>query len=229
MKYQAMPAIRRKYKARTLHATGPKPFLNAILSASGTGYDRLVWSTGERTASIVAEEADEYTLTAIANNGCQAETAITINDNRVMPEVSIVATPEPLITTARPSVKLSAIVEAGCTYVWNTGLADKDLEVSGGGIYTVTATNPEGCQAEAEIEVFSTIGVSEAEFHFEVFGSKDRIDVVFDGVCDVQLYTMSGRKMADRRKVLNQTVFRGLDDGMYLVVVNGVPRKVIVR
>ncbi|MBP5259655.1 MAG: hypothetical protein J6Z12_03365, partial [Paludibacteraceae bacterium] len=203
--------------------------MTATLTAVADNYKKLTWSTGKNTAAISVDEPGTYTLSAIGYNGCESQAAQTITDHRVMPTAEIIATPEPLITSTRPSIVLSAVVDDDCTYRWNTGLANQDLNVGGGGIYTLTVTNQQGCQAEASIEVFSTIGVGETEFHFSVIGGKDLIQVFFDGTCDVQLYTLSGRKMADRRQIREKTLFRGLDAGMYLVVVNGRPRKVIVR
>jgi gliding motility-associated-like protein len=113
---------------------------NATLTASGgVGY---LWSTGDVTPSITTATAGIYTVTATDINGCTATATGTVQLNPL---------PTPTATSATVCAGNSGTLTAsgGVSYLWSTGDVTAGISVSTAGIYTVTATDGNGCSATA--------------------------------------------------------------------------------
>ncbi|MEO8148591.1 MAG: T9SS type A sorting domain-containing protein [Bacteroidia bacterium] len=109
-----------------------------ILNAGG-GYTAYSWSTGASTQTISGSTAGTFTVTVTNGAGCTGSASKTTIVNPL---------PTPVITGAN-SVCLSGTTlitaTAGFTaYSWSTGATTQSVTV-GGGTYTVTVTNVNGC------------------------------------------------------------------------------------
>ena len=61
---------------------------SSILTANGTfDIDSILWSTGEKTTSIVVRQAGIYSVRVVGNNGCDAKDKIRIYELEMKPFV----------------------------------------------------------------------------------------------------------------------------------------------
>ena len=113
-----------------------------VFTAAGGG--TYLWSTGaQTTASIAVSTAGTYTVTATNANGCTstASRSLTLNP---LPIVN-------LTTTQAVCGGLNGSITAtgGTTYFWSNTSATATISNLAAGVYTVTATNVNGCTATA--------------------------------------------------------------------------------
>ncbi len=107
---------------------------------AGPGYSGYLWSNGATTQTINAGTAGPVTVTVTDANGCAApaSTSITVN-----------ALPVPVITGVNAFCQgQSSTLDAGAgfsSYLWSTGDVTRTINVSTGGLYTVTVSAATGC------------------------------------------------------------------------------------
>jgi SprB repeat/FG-GAP repeat len=112
------------------------------------------WSNGDEGATVTGLAAGTYQVTATDDNGCVLTESVTILEPGPV-EISILN-----ITDADcgGSATGAASVEAtggtpGYTYEWSTGSTESFIENVIPGIYTVTATDVNGCGNTASVEI----------------------------------------------------------------------------
>ncbi len=99
------------------------------------------------TEDVQVSVADWYRVKATAPNGCSSEIQIWAVPAPPIPKVSI-SPATPVITCITPAITLTASADiAGCTFVWSAPPFPQP------GIYTVTATTPDGCTGTAQVTV----------------------------------------------------------------------------
>lgn len=105
----------------------PKTLNAGFLDAS------YLWNTGETDSVINIQNAGVYIVAAILDNCTLYDTvvAIEINDQVYFETDTIICQDEPLVLS-------SPIIG---DYLWSTGSEDKDIIVTGEGLYEVTVTN----------------------------------------------------------------------------------------
>jgi len=117
---------------------------NTTLTASGgTSY---TWSDGSTTASITATEGS-YTVTA-TTGGCSGTASADVTELAVAP-IDLGSD----ITACQDSV---IVLDAGSGYVvytWNSGENTQTITALNSGQYSVTATDANGCNASASVNV----------------------------------------------------------------------------
>ena len=118
---------------------------NTTLLASGSG--SYTWSNGASTSFITVNMPGNYTVTVTLPNGCSS--SATVN-------VSVGTTPTPVIlgnTTLCQGQSTTLTANGGSSYVWDNGNTSNSNTVSQSGVYTVTATNAEGCTGTVTVTV----------------------------------------------------------------------------
>ena len=112
-----------------------------------TGYD---WSNGFNTPSISIDAPGNYAVTVTDVNGCTSSTSInvTVAD---LPSPEIGGDPNFCID-GETELNLTQSFEA---YDWSTGSSDPTINVNTTGLYTVTVTDINGCQASSSVNVFT--------------------------------------------------------------------------
>ncbi|TVR84199.1 MAG: hypothetical protein EA409_01435 [Saprospirales bacterium] len=113
-------------------------------------YAFYMWSDNSSGSTIVLDEAGQYSVTVTDNSACTAEVSFEIIGNPD-PEVEITGS-ESFCTG------FSAVLDAGDgfeAYLWSDAIMSttRELEVTSGGVYSVTVTDNNGCTAEDSFEV----------------------------------------------------------------------------
>ena len=136
---------------------------SATASASGgtAPYD-YVWNTGEMTAAIAGLEAGMYTVTATDANGCFGIATVAIGEPAALTlEVSSTD------ASCDGSIGGTATATVGggtppYSYAWRNGGSSATITGLSPGLYTVTATDANGCflTASAEIGINNTLEAS---------------------------------------------------------------------
>ena len=112
--------------------------------------ETVLWSTGDTTASIVADTTDTYWVTAVNPQGCERTDTVNISiyDNPVVDLVSGGAACEGQPVTLTADVVCDTTV-AGVG--WSTGEAGYAITVTGPGTYEAIAVSVTGCTGTASV------------------------------------------------------------------------------
>lgn len=107
------------------------------------GAEAYLWSTGDTTATIVADTVGTYSVVGTDANGCTATASVTLVEGS-SPVVFIegddsFCSGDTLLLTAT----------GAASYLWSTGDTTATLSVTSAGQYTVTGTDSLGCPATA--------------------------------------------------------------------------------
>jgi len=109
----------------------------------GSGFATYLWSTGEKTRTIIARAAGDYSVTVADAGGCSGSSKPV--------SVAVHPNPVPVITpggstTVRSGDSLKLDGGAGyASYLWSTGETSQTIMVRQGGDYTVTVVDQFGC------------------------------------------------------------------------------------
>lgn len=118
-----------------------------ILSASGnfTSFD---WNNQSSSPTITIYESGEYGLTAYDSLGCIA------TENIIIPSIQAFEINTNEVLCEGGSIFLQCTSGLN-SYNWNTGESTNVISVSNSGIYSVIATDANGCELNDEIEINS--------------------------------------------------------------------------
>ncbi|MBL7798922.1 MAG: hypothetical protein JNJ90_20660, partial [Saprospiraceae bacterium] len=141
---------------------GPLSCLQPSISLSSTvipASSTLLWSGPQQFSSTLPNPAvnlaGTYTLTATAPNGCTATATASVTADTGLPQVSVNGG---TITCAQPQVALSGnATPTGCALLWSGPQGFSSVQpgpaVDIPGVYTLTATLPNGCSNTATTTV----------------------------------------------------------------------------
>ena len=102
-----------------------------------------VWSTGAQTPTITVSEAGPYSVTLSLPNGCSASATSNVIVNALpVPTISG-------ITSICQGETTTLTANDGVSYHWSNNSTNASIIVGTAGMYTVTATNAQGCSATA--------------------------------------------------------------------------------
>ncbi len=151
----------------TITATEPAicEDVTSTLTANPAGYISYLWSIAGEDQIIGEEpiitifEPNTYSVTVTDDNGCKGTASINIKSSE---DVEIKIQPDPAIICAGQQIELSVPSEPGNTYQWGTtdgnftnAPSPEKIIVTAAGTYTVTITDPNGCQYTGTAEVKS--------------------------------------------------------------------------
>lgn len=121
-----------------------------IITAGGNSNCTYVWSNNATTATISGLTAGIYNCVATDVNGCSVTGSVTVTQPAQL-VLSINSSLNPTSCSVNDgSVDLGANGgTAGYTYLWSNGATTEDISGLGGGFYSVTVTDANGCTASA--------------------------------------------------------------------------------
>lgn len=124
------------------------------ISLTATGGSSYAWSNGTNAATIQIANVGTYTVTVTDANSCSATTQIDIDNDLVLPNVSIYDLLSSVLTCNTTSITLNSnTTTPGATLDWTM------QTVSEPGTYVVTATGPNGCQNTAQITITQDVSL----------------------------------------------------------------------
>ena len=137
----------------TITCTTPCVTLNAATQSVGatfswTGPGITAANKTLQSPSICA--AGTYKVTVTGTNGCKSTGTIIALTDGSNPVVNLAGG---IITCANPTIPLTATTDKNVTWKWSTGATTDIINVSTGGIYSVTATAGNGCTGQATITI----------------------------------------------------------------------------
>lgn len=112
----------------------------------------LSWSNGLGSNAVFSvDQADEYTVTATAANGCSSSASVTITEDLATANAVIVNNTGTTQLSSTVSV-INVTATGGVSYVWSAGLGtNPTVDITNDGEYTVIVTGENGCQGFATI------------------------------------------------------------------------------
>ena len=130
-----------------------QPYLcdGQITLDAGTGYQNYTWSNGSNSQTLSITQSGVFDLTVSDANGCSGVTSF----NAVLPQQSALSITGGGIICAGASALL--VANAGFqSYLWSNNTSLRQITVSTPGIYTVTATDSNGCTTIANATIAAT-------------------------------------------------------------------------
>ncbi len=126
--------------------------LNAIVQG-GTQPYIYEWSTGETTESIVVTEEGIYTVVIIDATGCTFQNEVTVSNtnNSLCDDFEVVLSEQPI-----GSGDLYSSIIGGTPsylYLWSTGESTRNITIDSSGVYSITVTDSNGCEAIETIQL----------------------------------------------------------------------------
>jgi len=126
----------------------------AIATGGGDSQYEYLWSDGQTTAVAIELDSLIYTVTITDNNGCAKTSSIKLNDLPKMVPNTIINSPTCFgfsdgaiginFIEGRPGADLNRY-----QFLWNTGQRGAAISnLVGDSLYTVTVTDPNGCNAQ---------------------------------------------------------------------------------
>jgi gliding motility-associated-like protein len=122
---------------------GAQPFCedDPIPLRGDNGYVNYRWSTGDTTLRILIFKGGTYRLSVTDNNGCKADTAVTVN---------AFSNPRPVIKASSPlcsgrQINLS-VQQQFTDYAWSNSQNQTSIQINSGGMYSIVVTNSNGCK-----------------------------------------------------------------------------------
>lgn len=121
--------------------------------SGGTPPYTYQWSSGSMAQSIMGISAGFYSVTVTDENGCTASQNFVISQP---PAVEVEATAGGLVCPGDMNGTAMAMASGGTppySYEWSTGAATQMITSLGAGIYTVTVTDTNECEATAAVTI----------------------------------------------------------------------------
>jgi len=139
------------------------------------------WDTGATTTTISNLIEGKYIFTLTDSNNCKAFVEFTLEN----PKHFIIDLGEDKVLCNEQSYTLDGTIdETGTSYVWSSdkGYSSNKpiIEITEGGIYTVTATTPKGCVISDSVEIINSNQDIEANFLMSSQAYLDEEIVIFN-------------------------------------------------
>ncbi len=129
------------------------------LNLSQPNYPGYIWSTGETTPTIDVYVSGTYTVTATDAIGCTNSDVINIEVQYPFVDLG----PDTLYAVNMGTVLDAQDYSEFTDYIWSTGATTPTLSVVQSGVYSVTASTPEGCYAVDTVVVMLGGGLASVE------------------------------------------------------------------
>lgn len=121
------------------------------------------WSNGGNTATLDNITAGTYNITVTDQLGCQGEGSVTVGSTNQNLSVSIAVVHQVTSCTSNDGELLAtaSLGSAPYSYVWSNGQNTASATGLGGGSYTVTASDANGCTATAAASLSTPVKIGD--------------------------------------------------------------------
>lgn len=110
------------------------------------------WNTGVTGNALNNLSGGQYSATITNMEGCEITAEFTITNINTYPTLTGTAT-NTACTTNTGSIEVTVNPAGSYTYTWSNGAETEDISNLGAGIYTLTITDVNGCQAQESFTV----------------------------------------------------------------------------
>lgn len=127
----------------------------AVIVSGGQQPYTYEWSNGSLDSFIVNVSANTYFITVTDSANCTAIASVTINQ---LPLVSVTINAQHPLCNGQPTGSATAVPSGGTpdyAYNWSNGSNSPQIDGIGPGIYNVTVTDANGCDAIAGVQITS--------------------------------------------------------------------------
>ncbi|GIV34439.1 MAG: hypothetical protein KatS3mg031_1974 [Chitinophagales bacterium] len=190
------------------------------LTVVGSGNYSFLWNTGDTTQNLVNIPAGSYsvTVTDLAQN-CQQNTLVNLSNPNAPQINNMGATAENCRGSNDGAATVVAIGAGPLTYLWNTGDTTVTITQLTPGIYSVTVTDINNCQAIGSIlvnqgPVCCTLSATVVTADASCSGNDGTITVIVDSATGVAPFTFS----IDGSNFSSGNLFANLAAGSYRVI-----------
>jgi hypothetical protein len=129
-------------------------------ATGGSGNFTYLWASGETTPSLTGLAAGTYSVTTTDASGCTASASFEISQPAA---VQVTASGVDVSCNELGSASATASGGTGSiTFAWSTGSTAATVTGLTAGIYSVTATDENGCTGEASVEITGALGPAAA-------------------------------------------------------------------
>lgn len=211
----------------SISCTGQSDGALLATATGGTNNYTFLWSTGVNTNVLTNIPAGNYEVTATDENGCIAQTNLSLIDPPAV-EVSIAVISnyngQAITCAGEANGRLEAMATGGTnifSYAWNIGTLGSIQNNLPAGLYQVLATDQNGCQGIAQQElvdptpvVASVVNISDYN-GFGVSCANDHngfIEVTGAGGTGTFYYSWTGHTETSN-------LLAGIDGGMYTATI----------
>lgn len=123
-----------------------------VLDITSTSPYTAQWSNGNFGANLNNLSGGQFFVTITNNEGCEVVADFTLTNILSYPTVSGTATNTSCILNTG-TIDVTASPAGTYSYLWSNGATTEDLSNLGAGIYTLTITDPNGCQAQENFTI----------------------------------------------------------------------------
>jgi hypothetical protein len=126
-----------------------------IQVSGGVSPYTTLWSNGTNGNNLTNVSAGTYTYNVTDNYGCTVSGQVTIGSNPAAELIEDTVTPLECFGDNNAAISIIANNSAGYNIIWSNGQSGTSIENLSAGIYSVQASNPQGCisnQLSFEIE-----------------------------------------------------------------------------
>ncbi len=198
------------------------------------------WNIGETNAIASGLAVGTYAVTITDANGCVIIDSASVTNTSTSIEISM---PAEAALCLPFSITLESGVEAE-SYAWSTGESTASIDVTAGGLYTVTIGNTEGCLSTDSTTVIEQpcVGIAEDEssIAIDLYPNPNRgaftlnIDNASSDQLSYRFMSLDGKLVQDGKLVLSngngtkEFQFTQLSSGMYFMSIT-TNQKVIIK
>jgi hypothetical protein len=166
----------------------------SLTAEGGTGELTFLWSNGAVTQGLTNVPAGLYSVTMTDENNCTAEFGpfeVTQPDELLL-TINLLADAGCYLDSTGYIVAVASGGSGTIGFAWNTGDTTTELTNLGAGIYTVTATDENGCEAIQSIEVESFEGSIDTLFAISCEPDTEPLEAIFANQfgCDSVIVTI---------------------------------------
>jgi gliding motility-associated-like protein len=177
--------------------------ITAVITG-GTGSYDILWSTGDTGTSLDNLAPGDYTIRVRDDNGCAAESIVTISEPDVLMLQGPIINEIQCYNDRDGSIELNLVGGTGpFTYDWSNGESTKNLIGIDAGTYTVLVTDANGCQVQGTYTLtsppvfdvapttteVSCAGASDASIALNIEGGVAPIDILWSNGATTETIT----------------------------------------